>query len=72
MGAGGVGPLAGPRHSDQHCRFVASYSGTESAATVLLAGVVAFPALRGRYILVLVLAILCSPLLWLVALAVLS
>lgn len=42
------------------------------AAVIGVAGVVAFPALRGRYILVLVLAILCSPLLWLVALALLS
>ncbi len=42
------------------------------AAVIGVAGVVAFLALRGRYILVLVLAILCSPLLWLVALTLLS
>ena len=37
-----------------------------------VAGVVAFPSRRGRFVLVLTLAILFSPLLWLLALAVLG
>ncbi|RKQ35203.1 hypothetical protein [Kocuria tytonis] len=46
---------------------------TSLTALVLgVAGIVAFPSLRGRYVLVLVLAVVCSPLLWLLLLALFS
>ncbi|MDO4919096.1 hypothetical protein [Kocuria sp.] len=43
-----------------------------TSAVIAVAGIVAFPFLRGRFIGLLVLALLCSPLLWLLCLVLLS
>ena len=42
------------------------------AGIIGVAGIVAFPRLRGRFVLVLLLALLCSPLLWLMSLVLIS
>lgn len=43
-----------------------------TTGVVAVAGTVSFPALRGRFVALLVLAILCSPLLWLLFIVALS
>ena len=43
-----------------------------TTGVLAVAGTVSFPALRGRFVALLVLAVLCSPLLWLLCIVALS
>ncbi|RLY93906.1 hypothetical protein EAE32_01260 [Kocuria tytonicola] len=52
--------------------LVLSVIASLTTGVVAVAGTLSFPALRGRFVALLVLAILCSPLLWLLCIVALS